>query len=101
MSKAKTITINDLHYYFDAQEKDTIDSGGYSRKSREVLALRDRLLALPDRDFEVTIKAMRSLVDSPPGEDSTADRDAKHDALQLYDDVSKSYSKSVTKVNPV
>lgn len=101
MTKPKPITLDELHYYFDAKEKDSIDSGGYSRKSREVLALRDRLLALPDKDFEVTIKAMRSLVESSPKDVEKSEGKKSSDALQLYEDVSKSYSKNVTKVNPV
>ena len=34
--------IDELRYYFDAEQRDSIDRGSISRKSGEVLALREK-----------------------------------------------------------
>ncbi len=50
-SKSQTIDVSELQYYFDAVERDSLDRQSHSRRSSEVLAIRDKLLTLPDKDF--------------------------------------------------
>ena len=82
------IDVSDLHYYFDAQERDTLDRQGYSRRSSDVLTIRDRLLALPQKDYESVVQTIKNILN--PGSADNASQEAKvkrKDASELYDKV--------------
>lgn len=81
--KPKNIDLDSLHYYFDSREKDSLDYGGRSRKSREVLALRDRLLSLPDSEFEMAIKTLQRMIDGEDDQPQSQDDPSAHDLLTL------------------
>ena len=86
--KSIHVRLEELCFYFDGVERDRMDSSGTSRKSAEILALRDRLLKLPDENFDAAIKTVKSLVDdvnTKDGDDARATRGAKGKAL--YDQV--------------
>ena len=55
--------IDELRYYFDAEQRDSIDRGSISRKSGEVLALREKMVLLPDQKFDLAMKTMKKMVD--------------------------------------
>jgi hypothetical protein len=78
--------ISELKYYFDAQEKDSLDTDGRSRKSREVLTLRDQLLSLPDKEFELAIKTLNHMLRGNPDDSQSKNDEAKRssDAHELY-----------------
>ncbi len=82
------ISIDDVRYYFDAKEKDSLDVGPRVHRNREVLSIRDRLLALPDKDFEVAIKAFKKMLvdDSKPGSENQQNPE---DAQTLYESASQ------------
>ena len=65
---ARNIDLQDLRFYFDAQARDRMDVGALSRKSGQVLALRDRLIQLPDATFEATYQTLCKLVDTQQGQ---------------------------------
>lgn len=60
--KKATVKLEELMFYFDGVERDRLDAAGTSRKTGEVLALRDRLLRLPDDEFDATIKTVKGLL---------------------------------------
>ncbi|MFW7380478.1 MAG: hypothetical protein ACOH5I_16820 [Oligoflexus sp.] len=82
--KPKVINLEDLHYYFDSREKDTLDYGGRSRKSREVLALRDRLLTLPDQEFEMAIKTLHQMISGEKQKDEKNENPSASELEGLY-----------------
>jgi len=89
VEKPKQINLEDLHYYFDSREKDTLDHGGRSRKSREVLALRDRLLTLPDSEFEMAIKTLNNMLQDERYSDQKKELPNSEDAATLYQQVDR------------
>ena len=78
------ISIDDVRYYFDAKEKDSLDVGPRVHRNREVLSIRDRLLALPDRDFEVTIKAFKKML-TDESKQVSGQENRSQDAQMLYE----------------
>jgi len=81
------ITVENLSFYFDAVQRDSLDLGRTSRKSGQVLALRQKLLALPDTEFEAAIKTIEKLVEGvAPTTDQAADvRRNRRDAIELFE----------------
>lgn len=82
------ISIDDVRYYFDAKEKDSLDVGPRVHRNREVLSIRDRLLALPDKDFEVAIRAFKKMLtdDTKP---QAKNEQAPEDAQTLFESASQ------------
>lgn len=98
----KPIDVSDLHYYFDAQERDSLDRQGYSRRTSEVLTIRDRLLALPQRDFDTVVQTIKNMLNPGQGEGNSPESRAKRkDATELYDKVRTERSSSSLKPNPI
>ena len=89
------ISIHNLCYYFDGVERERLDTGALNRKSGEWLAMRTKLVQLPDATFEVVMRSISSFVDSvAPASTSPstpaakrADRDR---ALALFEKVVQS-----------
>ncbi len=75
----------DLQYYFEAQEQDTLDLQGRSRRASELLKIRDRLLSLPEKEFDTAVLAIRSLLSPQPHGDAKDQKTKKKDASELYD----------------
>lgn len=85
-SKKKTsVKLEDLYFYFDSVERDSLDSAGVSRRSCEVLALRGQLLRLPEGEFDAVIKTVKSIVEDAPKGDGEAKGARSAKARQLYD----------------
>ena len=57
-------SLQNLGFYFDAVEQDRLDKGLLSRKSGQILSLREKLLALPEPEFETTVKTIAKFVDT-------------------------------------
>ena len=89
--KKPGIKLEDLCFYFDGVERDRLDAAGLSRKSGEVLALRERMLRLSDGAFDSAIKALKSLVDDAAHTDDGAEAapGKKRRAAELYDTARK------------
>ena len=83
-SNDEEISIQELQYYFDGQARDSLDSGKVNRKCSQVLTLRNKLMQLPDEEFNVAIRTLENMVGDPSGEssDSRAENDLM--ARQLY-----------------
>lgn len=62
------VAIGDLFYYFDAKERDRLDSGGVGRKQSTYLAMRERLLKLPEAQFDAAMRAIDALVGPMPNQ---------------------------------
>ena len=58
------VKLSDLFYYFDSQERNRLDQGRLGRKSGQVLALREKLLCLPEPEFDVAIRTIEQIVGS-------------------------------------
>jgi hypothetical protein len=85
--KQVPIDVSELQYYFDAVERDSLDKMSHSRRSSEVLAIRDRLLTLPDKDFEAAVQTIKNILSpnspaSVPGDEQKAKR---REAAELYE----------------
>ena len=98
MSRKKPIqksgpTLSDVCFYFDGAERDRLDSAGLSRRSAELLALRQQLQRLPEEQFDAVILTIRALVEESsrqaglsPAPDAAAGRgDKGKRAKTLYD----------------
>ena len=82
--------IDELRYYFDAEQRDSIDRGSISRKSGEVLALREKMVLLPDQKFDLAMKTIKKMVDeSMPVEDSESKEEKAEKAQDLYSKTEK------------
>lgn len=97
------IPISSLCYYFDSQKQDSLDHGVLGFKRGQVIALRDKLLALPDAEFNVAIQALQHIVQT---KGSTKVNESLHqrkdDAMRLFNQLDKTVeSNSTTKVTPV
>lgn len=57
------LTLENICYYLDGQEKIQRERGGLSRKTAEFLLLREQMLRLPQEAFEATLKTMQALVE--------------------------------------
>lgn len=97
----KTIEVSDLQYYFDAQERDTLDKQGYSRRSSDMLTIRDRILALPERDYNGVVQTIKNILSKTPAEAAESNnKNQRRDAGDLYEKTRKASSPQ-PKVNPV
>ncbi len=81
----KNFEQSDLQYYFESQQHDTYDLQGRSRRVTEVLKVRDRLLSMPEKDFETAIHAIRAILDPKAQKDEVDAKAKKRDASELYD----------------
>ena len=82
--------LDELRYYFDAEQRDSIDRGGISRKSGEVLALREKMVLLPDQKFDLAMKTMKKMVDeSMPAGESETKEERSETAHELYSKTEK------------
>ena len=108
LPKKPGVKLEYLCFYFDAVERDRLEAAGTARKSGEVLALRERLLKLPDPQFDAAIKTLRTFVDDAArGDDgeqgANGGKNRRSGARQLYDQASRAASSSrasVGKVSP-
>ncbi|HET9236733.1 MAG TPA: hypothetical protein VFO10_05760 [Oligoflexus sp.] len=86
-SKSQMIDVSELQYYFDAVERDSLDRQSHSRRSSEVLAIRDKLLTLPDKDFQAAVQTIKNIL-TPNGVKTTdvdENRVKRQQAADLYD----------------
>jgi hypothetical protein len=86
-SKSQIVDVNELQYYFDAVERDSLDRQGHSRRSSEVLAIRDKLLTLPDKEFEAAVQTIKNILNPNGVKTSGADENKvkKQQAADLYE----------------
>ena len=75
----------DLQYYFEAQERDTLDLQGRSRRATAMLMIRDRLLSLPEKEFEIAFHSIIGLLNPQFSANSKDDKNKRLDAAELYD----------------
>lgn len=81
-----TASISQLCYYFDSVERDRLDVGAIGRKAGQVLVLRQKLLSLPEPEFDAAIKTMEKLVDTIPGKNGERGNSAsRREALELFE----------------
>ena len=48
--------LDNVRYYFDGVERDSLDATGVSRRNGELLALRSELLKLSEVEFDAVLK---------------------------------------------
>ena len=98
-NKAK-VKIEDVCFYFDGVERDRLDAAGMSRRSGEVLALRERLMKLPEAEFDAVIRTLRQLIEDKVDPNATKGQGPERARL-IYDAVrSGSSGAATTKVSP-
>ena len=85
MDAKQNFDAKDLQYYFEAQEQDTLDLQGRSRRASELLKIRDRLLSMPEKEFDTAVLAISTLLNPPSGPDNKDQKAKKKDASELYD----------------
>ncbi len=83
----QNITVENLCFYFDAVQQDALDLGRTSLKSSKVLALRQKLLALPEPEFNAAIKTIEKLVDDalPQASPAGFSQRTRREALELFE----------------
>lgn len=81
----KTFDATDLQYYFESQQHDTYDLQGRSRRASEVLKVRDRLLSMPEKEFESAIHSIRAILDPKSAQDENDSKSKKRDSAELFD----------------
>jgi hypothetical protein len=86
-SKSQMIDVSELQYYFDAVERDSLDRQSHSRRSSEVLAIRDKLLTLPDKDFEAAVQTIKNILTptGPKTPGAEENKVKKQQAADLYE----------------
>jgi hypothetical protein len=85
VSAKQTFDAKDLQYYFEAQEQDTLDLQGRSRRANALLKIRDRLLSMPEKEFDTAVLAIQTVLNPPTGPDTKDQKAKKKDASELYD----------------
>ncbi len=84
------VKLEDLFFYFDSQEKDWLDQGRLGRKNGQVLALRQKLLSMPDTEFDMAITAIERIVEGRPQEIESPMKKRKSErkaAMELFERV--------------
>ncbi len=87
-----SISVSNLHYYFDGVERERLDTAGLNRKSGEWLAMRSKLLQLPDPTFEVVMRSIHSFIDTltpaaPASSSPDGNKAERERALALFEKV--------------
>lgn len=94
--KKHGISLEDVTFYLDAVERDRLDSTGAGGKAGEVLALRDKLLRLPDESFRSTVSSIRALIadldESKGSRLGSGSNDARDSGRKLYEETRASRS---------
>jgi hypothetical protein len=87
MEQSKKIKIDELCYYFDGQERDSIDVGTVGGRIYRATRVRDRLLQVSPVDFHRIASAMEKLLIPDSAADDPGDRLDMHarqrDVLKL------------------
>ena len=83
---AEKIKIDELRYYFDSEAKNSLDKGGAERRNGQLMMLREKMLSLPEQDFDMAMRTMEKLVEVPAErEKNDPKKSAQHLAAQkLY-----------------
>lgn len=103
-AKKPNIALSDLCYYFDSKQKDSIDVDSGGRKSAQLSAIRQNLLALSEDKYHVAVEAIQKIVQPyPDGKQGPTRANGRiQDGLALFNKVKTSNeSVSTTKVAPV
>ncbi len=82
-----SVDLDDLAYYFDAVAKDRYDQGQLGRRHGQVLALREKLLALPEFEFDAAIKTIEKLVSNAPKHTATIDTRQRYELQKQAENV--------------
>ena len=59
-----------IWFFLDAQERDRMDASHLSAKNGQILALKQKLLALPSTQFEAAMKMITKLVEDTSKKDT-------------------------------
>lgn len=95
LNRQHTISEDALKHYFDGVERLRLDAGAISRKSGTWLAMREKLIKLPEPAFDAIMKSIDAMVESfsetPEGK-SKASINKKEDrqhAMALFEKVAE------------
>jgi len=80
----KRISVLDVCYYLDAQRQNGIDRGSAAMRSGAVLALRTKLLALPEREFDFAVRALNQMVEAKEPRSKAEAAERKEAAQELF-----------------
>jgi hypothetical protein len=87
--KTEKINVRDLTYYFDSEQCLSFDLGKINRKNYHWLNLREKILKLPEDSFNITLKAIESLIDSAfletDKDDKASVKQSPQDKKALYE----------------
>jgi hypothetical protein len=85
-------SLQSLGFYFDSLVQDRLDRGMLSRKSGQILTLREKLLQLPEPEFETTVKTISKFVETilPAAVESQRSKapvpnQVRREALQVFE----------------
>jgi len=85
--KSSSVNLDDLRYYFDAQEKNLLDLGQFARRTGQVLHLRHRLLSLPTGEFDQAMGAIEKIVAGPDRQmdQKSQSLQQRQEAIELFE----------------
>ncbi|MEY4630426.1 MAG: hypothetical protein RIQ81_546 [Pseudomonadota bacterium] len=85
-------SLQNLGFYFDSLSQDRIDRGMLSRKAGQILNLREKLMQLPEPEFETTVKTIAKFVETilPAAVESQKSKapvssQVRREALQVFE----------------
>ena len=87
--------LDNVRYYFDGVERDSLDATGVSRRNGELLALRSELLKLSEVEFDAVLKTFWGVVKASSGKEDGKSGKSKsptyEQSKQLYNET-RSYT---------
>jgi len=86
VSSKKKIEVRQIEYYFDSVIRDRLDTGGISRRNATLMALREKLVKLPDAQFDAAVKMLEAFLSAPSDvSQSTSDSSRQSQAAEMYE----------------
>jgi hypothetical protein len=99
MDNKSQIDISDLFYYFDSQERDGLDKGKLGLKMGQILSIREKLLSMPELEFNSTIKIMEKILsDNKKDDDNSKKKSGSLMRAEIQEIINRS-ANSITNVS--
>ncbi len=95
----KKVSFDEVSFYFDGVASDRQDQFGLGRRTASIMALRERLLTVPEAEFNAIMKTLNKMVE---GNEQPADQKNRlaqqkiDQANELYSAVNESHAAQST-----
>lgn len=83
--KDEPIKFDDICYFFDGERREALDHGLITRRMVQFVGLRDRILSLPEEQFDVLMRTILAMVNSPNSTTEQPENQvSRQNALELF-----------------